>query len=304
MDLAFFMHKITAFFNQHHPAHTNPIAYLRVISIISILVFFILYIFRPFDWAFIADAQLFIAALVSSGATFLGLLLLYLWFWLFPHFFDEKNWSLGKELLLIIYQFTVVSAFIWLARHFFGHYWGLPQRSYAFTWWTVCITGIIPYLLATSVKHIFHFRKYIRQAILINNNLPNNDVTLSGELYLTKSFDSLRIVGFLFMEAHGNYVTVHCIEGVGNQLKQHNIRCTLAQVETNNKENLILFRCHRAFIINLNSILQVDGNAAGYQLTLHPDLPQVPVSRSYANEFKERLASNFCHSSQISAKYP
>jgi DNA-binding LytR/AlgR family response regulator len=49
------------------------------------------------------------------------------------------------------------------------------------------------------------------------------------------------------------------------------------------------FRCHRAYIVNLDKVQHVEGNAQGYRLRF-PDVEEpVPVSRNLNSEFSDKL---------------
>ncbi len=279
------MHWPSRFFTQPYPAHTDSRIYLRTISVISAVVFFILYVIRPFDWAEVADKDLFITAVVSSVATFLGMTLFYLWRYLFPSFFAERNWTLGREILLIIYQFTVVAGAVWLVRVWCGQYWYIPQRSYLFTWWVVSSVGAIPYILATSLKVIYHIRRYLADAISLNSELSTQQATRRVRLLLPRDYGVLD--DFLYAESIDNYVEI-CWQSGGGICRQQ-YRCTLLELEECNPSSLV-FRCHRAYVVNLQKVLHVTGNAAGFQLLVHADLPTIPVSRSYVSAFKKQIA--------------
>ena len=51
----------------------------------------------------------------------------------------------------------------------------------------------------------------------------------------------------------------------------------------------VFFRCHRAYIVNLDKIEQVEGNAQGYKLKLQGTEDLIPVSRNLNSEFSDRL---------------
>ena len=281
------MRTIKDFFQTPHPAHTDPWIYLRTITIISLVIFFILYAIRPFDWSRVSDDRMLIMASISSAATFSAMLLFYLWRYLFPAFFSEPNWTLGKEIALVIYQFTVVSFAVWLVRNYVGQQWTIPHRSYLFTWWIVCTTGIIPYLLATSVKQIYHIRRYIAEAVALNSNIRGDIPKEYSVFRLPRNLGT--ISDFLFAESRDNYVEIYWLEN--GEVQRQLFRCTLLELEECNA-GTPLFRCHRAFIINLYKISHVTGNAAGFQVTVHHQVPPVPVSRSYTTAFKTRLADS------------
>ena len=49
------------------------------------------------------------------------------------------------------------------------------------------------------------------------------------------------------------------------------------------------FRCHRAYIINLDKVEHVEGNAQGYKVRLINTEESIPVSRNLNNEFSDKL---------------
>jgi len=46
---------------------------------------------------------------------------------------------------------------------------------------------------------------------------------------------------------------------------------------------------HRAFLININFITQVSGNAAGYKVQLFSIDKQIPVSKANVTLFREKI---------------
>jgi DNA-binding LytR/AlgR family response regulator len=101
---------------------------------------------------------------------------------------------------------------------------------------------------------------------------------------LTLSPDQIR-----YVESVANYVDVHWVDGAGDWHKT-TLRNTLKNLEKAFAVYPQLFRCHRAFIVNLNTIDLVEGNAQGYRLTLTGTTQLIPVSRSYLAEFDTRVA--------------
>lgn len=93
---------------------------------------------------------------------------------------------------------------------------------------------------------------------------------------------------FLFAEPKGNNLVIRVC--LNNRLQPYVLRSTLRDFSQANAHIRSLFRCHRSFIINLNKVTQVQGNAAGYQVLLHPDLAPVVVARSCVAAFKKMLA--------------
>jgi len=66
------------------------------------------------------------------------------------------------------------------------------------------------------------------------------------------------------------------------------IRSSLKRIETQ-ANHVDLFRCHRAYIVNLKKIGSVKGNSQGYRLKVNDTEKEIPVSRNSGKELSERL---------------
>jgi DNA-binding LytR/AlgR family response regulator len=51
------------------------------------------------------------------------------------------------------------------------------------------------------------------------------------------------------------------------------------------------YRCHRSYLVNLNYIRHISGNATGYKLHLEGVNDLIPVSRNLNNEIIEKINS-------------
>jgi len=115
---------------------------------------------------------------------------------------------------------------------------------------------------------------------------PNRVVLNSDNLResLTVPPTSLR-----YMTAADNYVQVYYLntEGV---LVQHLLRSTLKRVASELDGICSFFRCHRAFIVNLEQVEQVFGNAQGYRLKLRNVPDPIPVSRRFQGKLAEQMS--------------
>jgi DNA-binding LytR/AlgR family response regulator len=71
-----------------------------------------------------------------------------------------------------------------------------------------------------------------------------------------------------------------------------------------------IIRCHRAYIINLDFVKRIEGNAQGLKLNLSNSENVIPVSRKYVDVVRENsiligeFYHNLCRSSHIFVKYP
>ena len=67
------------------------------------------------------------------------------------------------------------------------------------------------------------------------------------------------------------------------------IRMTMKKAEEALEAWPCFFRCHRAYIINLDKVEHVEGNAQGYKIRLANTEESIPVSRNLNNEFSDKL---------------
>ncbi len=99
---------------------------------------------------------------------------------------------------------------------------------------------------------------------------------------------------FYYMESQDNYTAIVFLNDSG--IKRVLFRSSLSRLFQQINFKLIT-RCHRSFIIDLSKVESLEGNAAGYKLTLKNLTEKIPVSRSYAKEvitvLKARKFSSF-----------
>lgn len=89
------------------------------------------------------------------------------------------------------------------------------------------------------------------------------------------------------IKSEGNYVEVFYESK--NQLQKELIRNSLKAIEEQLSKKPSFYRCHKQYIINLNHIQKVNGNARNLELIIeHLDAP-VPVSRSKSEELLVRF---------------
>lgn len=119
-----------------------------------------------------------------------------------------------------------------------------------------------------------------------NGTLPvATPILLSGS---TKDCLSLLPADLLYLEAFGNYVKIHY--EVSGQVRQKLLRATIKQMEEALATCPSILRCHRAFLVNLDQVVRLQGNAGGYHLFFRQTEDEVPVSRAYTATVREKIA--------------
>src|SRR5688572_17830824 len=123
---------------------------------------------------------------------------------------------------------------------------------------------------ATGKKQLENLKK----AIILTGDYQHEKVEVNtGNLHLVASAN--------------NYIKVYH-ENKGT-LSYSIIRSTLKKTEETLVDHSNFFKCHRAYIINLDKVIHVEGNAQGYKIRIqgHEDL--IPVSRNLNSEFSDKL---------------
>lgn len=130
-----------------------------------------------------------------------------------------------------------------------------------FLWWTF-IVSILPVTLMVLLRQIGLMKAYSRQAAELDRQLA--EVRPVPQVQRE----------FLYAEAADNYVKVFYTG------EQQLIRSTLRQLEETFRGNERIFRCHRTYLVNLDKVIHISGNAQGYKLHLEGVGQVIPVSRS------------------------
>ncbi|SEL88586.1 LytTR family DNA-binding domain-containing protein [Parapedobacter koreensis] len=282
------MGKILILLSQRHPAHDDPVEYLRIITVIAVLVFLVLWIFTPFNFRRFPEESIAYYALLYAGTAYATMLMGLVWIVFFPKLFATETWTLGKEMLNATYQFTAVTLAVWLlSRTLEG--WKPGGRSYLDTWSVVAADGILPYLVAISLKHVYQLRRHLHEATQLQNQLSGYPRFESKQpLAVRGLLVPLLIEEFHYAKSGGNQLHISAVKG-GN-VQTYTVRGTLKQLLADNEACSQLFQCHRTYIINLTHIAAVDGNAAGCTVDLGDALPEIPVSRTHVSGLKKALA--------------
>jgi DNA-binding LytR/AlgR family response regulator len=123
------------------------------------------------------------------------------------------------------------------------------------------------------------------------NDAPDTLITLIADNDKDKLI--LRSGNLLFIESSDNYCTIFHVKsnatGIGQPAKLL-LRSSLSRLEGQINQPHIV-RCHRSYIVNLDRIERVTGNAQGYKLHLLGGQFQVPVARRFNDGLIVQLKS-------------
>lgn len=267
----------------------------EMIVITSLLIFFLLAAFQPFGINLISQNKF----LILLGYMFVTASCLSVQYYILPaiwkNYYRDSNWTIGKQLFNTLLTILLIS----FGNSFYA-FLIFPSGMNFFT--------VISYFTATLLISIFPVSLFIilRQNRLLAKNLKavtemnkqlnipraasslNKIITVEGS---GKETIELDINKFLCAEANGNYVNISYLSD-GGKVRKKVLRSTIKQIEEVFNEFPFVVRCHRAFLVNTNAIDQVKGNSQGYRLLLVGIEEEIPVSRAYASQVKNRIDEN------------
>ncbi|MES1159610.1 MAG: LytTR family DNA-binding domain-containing protein, partial [Bacteroidota bacterium] len=256
----------------------------------GLFVFLFLLIFRPFGLQEMRTASLAQAAFLYGLVCILVLLggLLFLPR-LFPSLFAEQGWTVWKEILHITGCVLAVTAGNILFTHY---YFGEALNGnliLKFGWITLSV-AIFPITLLVLTRQLRLMKAYSRQAALLDRQLEGPGPAALNGLPPEITFSSengqenfcLPLHSFLYAEAADNYVKV--VYWLEEKQAQKIIRSSLKKLEEGWKGHDRLYRCHRTYIVNLEKVVHISGNAQGYKLHFEGITSSIPVSRALNKE--------------------
>lgn len=259
----------------------------------GLFVTFFLFLFRPFGidlgnlgvWAafgICAEYGLVTGAVAVLWGGLVALL---------PAVFQEEKWRVWKEILSNL----LFVAAIGLANQLYSAWrfdMSLTLRA-ALAWQKITfLVGVFPIAIGVFAKQMRLLRRFSREAASLTTHMthqhapaPLAPLTLNGDNQnetLVLAPDQL-----LYLSAADNYVQVFFLEN--GQLRQRLLRSALKKMEDVLAPYPQFFRCHRTYVVNLDKVHRVSGNAQGYRLHLEGAGTEIPVSRALNEAIRERL---------------
>jgi hypothetical protein len=217
---------------------------------------------------------------------------------LLPSSFKEEKWTVGMEIAVIL----VVLFFIALFNLLYGRLLGvavISLQNFISALTVTCLIGVFPVSFHVFRKHNRLLKRNLAESLQLTQSLKQsaggqksagqNVFSSSSVVVLTaeneKDKMEISLEQLHYIESADNYSCIVSFDG--KQRKKEMIRSSLKRLESQISQTQLI-RCHRTFIVNVEKVNKVEGNAAGYKLYLHSG-DVVPVSRNYIQVIKERI---------------
>jgi tetratricopeptide (TPR) repeat protein/DNA-binding LytR/AlgR family response regulator len=266
----------------------------RVVWTILLSVFFIIYfaIIQPFNTNYLnwtEKAVLFaVYGSISLAISNLSFLIISPW-----NAFFRKRSIMTKYFLLALLNIGLLTVIIWLFNYIQGIDL-LNFKSFRDVLLHIIIFAILPVLLIIFSAERIYYAQYIEN-IPAEPAAKNEILPLKEKLITINTDSSSEVIRFLHndlicFEANDNYTAIYLLKD--GKLKKDLYRITLKKIESQifGYENII--RCHKSYIININYLDKITGNAKGFKMHLRNLDFEIPVSVSFPRQVIDALKIN------------
>lgn len=252
---------------------------------ITIFNFIFLLLFKPFGLYNLNFLER-LRALTIYFIVILPVILVNSYF-LKPVFF--KKYTIGNTILWFTWIFFLISIGIFIVNAYLFNEGILIFSMFLWAIGIAISTSVIPLTIIILLHYNYVLIKRLSNAEHINEILKNKKYKYDKVIVLedenkNKKF-SVSLDSLLYITAADNYIDIYLFED--NKIRHELIRNSLTTIEKTFTSTKQLFRCHKSFIINLNNVVSVTGNTAGYKLKLKNTDTLIPVSRKHNNRVVE-----------------
>lgn len=142
-----------------------------------------------------------------------------------------------------------------------------------------------------------------RQQALLKRDEEGETITqapVSGEVKREEQSERIILIGntnssvfevhpeaIIYVESMANYADIWYMSD--DEPHHKTLRITLKQIKESLDKLPFMVQCHRAFIVNLNFVINMTSRNSGFQLQVFGTEKQIPVSRSFTPLVKEKL---------------
>jgi hypothetical protein len=269
---------------------------LKTVSVQFAFLFLFLLLFKPFG-TYAPEHRMsysLICLLHALSPAFIIYAYFYCLSYVYEHTSRFKGWTLLREYahLAIVLSLTGVASFFLRSL--------LYNNPDNLSWWYLgeeirnCyLAGILFYFILFLASAYFRSKKApipIHEIVTDTGFQQESSGTTNTKLFIKTQVRqddfSFNPTDLLFAKADGNYIELTLF--INNQVRTDLKRISLKKFEAQLATYPFLFRCHRAYLVNLQQIRKVSGNAQGYTLLLNATEERIPVSRTQLELFNER----------------
>ena len=284
--------RIRTFLRQPYPFEVPLVPVLLVSATIGLFVSVFLFVFKPFGsdkyvlegraWVIWGYGTVTFLVLVVNRIVGPAVL---------PGLFNEARWTVVKDLGLQLWNILSIGA----ANLAFASALGAERiRLMAVPVYLLqaLAVGFFPLSIGIVSAQMVLLKRRAESARQMNESLEalESRKTRSGPGSETLAFSAeggrekveIRLSDLLLIKSIDNYVEIYAAEE--GQIRKRILRSSLKRIEQDLKDRPFIFKCHRAFLVNVRNIHRVAGNSQGYRLIFEGIGFEVPVSRNTSKD--------------------
>lgn len=273
------------FLSQPYPYYYKGITLWKLAGILFVMSFLFSYLFQPFV-VYIPEHKMdyLCISLIHACAPVLIIALFSLCN-LSPK--TEEKWNVGKEILLVLTFLFLIGIVQFLIRDIIydnPNNWSLRYFFEEIRNTLLVGSLFVVILVSLNFNRLNDRNKKNAQSIDTPSNRTDREagVTIFIETEVKGDDFTLQMDDFLFAKADGNYVEFYLKNGGAGKLVK---RMTIKELQSTLMPFPHIIRTHRSYLVNLQQVSNVTGNAQGYRLKLHWYDGLIPVSRQMIKEF-------------------
>jgi hypothetical protein len=259
---------------------------LKLSFAFGLFLFLFLFFFKPFDLTRFEEALLEYS--IGMGfLDFLGtFLLLYISPLIFKDYFNEDNWTVGRNILLMAIGLLFVGIILWNFGEVYKETYGFNKLTLLEFLSKAFLIGIIPLTFYVFINEKRERAKRERRVFKIREINNENKINVSKEISINSDNEKERITftadSLVYITSQGNYASFFLKKD--DAIKEKILRITLTKITEELKDHPNIIRCHKSYIVNSNFINDISGNARGYLLKSNYISEEIPVSRTFSKE--------------------
>lgn len=275
-----------------HPLGLNILKNIAGAITFGAFVFLFLIIFKPFGLQ-VLSGKILITVTCGYGLVTTGYLMIHSI--IMATVLHEKNWTVGKEIINTLIIIGMIGLCNYLYHSIYSSQNLILIELAEFQLETLFVS-FLPISLITLLRQNILLKRHINEAEEINRKATwklsddRNDKIVVISAQNPRNDFSCNCNDILFFHALDNYVVIHFIKD--SNYKKEIIRTTLKNALNDLNEYPNFFRCHKSFIVNLDKIIKVSGNAQGLRLHFDHSNEIIPVSRQLHHEFSHIFGMN------------
>ncbi len=286
---------IFAFLKKPYPLSDSISGKIKAATFTGLFVFLFLFAFRPFQLHRFSNP---LALQLTVGYGMITFIMVMLNTILLPKMlsrvFNENKWNVAREIGFILWIiFTIGIANALFSILIFDDFFDLGYLLY-FQFITIMV-AVLPVTINVMIMQLILTRRNLKEAQDISDHMLHKkrlDATPDATVLLRsdsgKEELQLPVKDLLFITSADNYIEVHFLKDGKEEKKL--LRGTLRNTRDDLRAYTAFYRCHRAWIVNLDRVTSVTGNSQGYRLLLEGTETIIPVSRNLNDEIRNRLS--------------